>query len=353
MIKRGQREHDFCVAIVRISKVDGINDTVVDNGIYGPLFMEAIPEIFIPKGLQGTDYNKAVEHVKQLWTGQAAVKAEKIAKIVLDYHGQHVFWSSEIRVDKGKKKRHRKDDAGARQRKKHRATAVEKPRSKGALAHDVSDQVLSDSAAAQILNQMTQNANDDGHEFVSDPSAHIIDPIAREVESNSGPFHIQNAEDPSSARLSASSTGLDGPLFVYQNDPSLIIDESSLVQQPRARIFHHDQSESRALVGNELFRSTPASNDNMTGLICNDRHQANIFQTPSLPPLQVASSQWIPAGTAGSNPRLQSDKDESPSRQAILLTIRNQQAALATPLDSFSLPQSSDGSRQPARYPQQ
>lgn len=45
MIKRGQREHDFCVAIVRISKVDGINDTVVDNGIYGPLFMEAIPEM--------------------------------------------------------------------------------------------------------------------------------------------------------------------------------------------------------------------------------------------------------------------------------------------------------------------
>jgi hypothetical protein len=87
------------------------------------------------------------------------------------------------------------------------------------------------------------------------------------------------------------------------------------------------------------------------------RHQANMRQGPrtvSLPPLQIASSQWMPAG-AGCNPQLQSDNNEPSSHQAasLLFAIRNHQATLATPMDSSSLPHSSEGFRQPPHYSQQ
>ncbi|EED20953.1 hypothetical protein TSTA_081860 [Talaromyces stipitatus ATCC 10500] len=351
MATRGRKMHEFCVEIAQVP-----GEGTVDNSIYGVLFIKAIPDIFTPRHLVGTDYDKSVEHIEGLWKGEEAVEAGKVAKKVLDYHSQKLQWCYEITADKGRKKRYRKDHTGARQRKKQRATAAEKPRSEGAPARDVSDQVLSDSAAAQILNQMTRNVNDDVHGLSADPTDHITDPIARQVESNSAPFQIQNAEDPSSARLSASSTGLDSALFVYQNDSSVVNDESIPTQQTRARSFRHDLSESCAhVMGNEPFQSAPASNDNVTDLISKRRHQANMRQGPrtvSLQPLQIASSQWMPAG-AGCNPQLQSDKNEPSSQQAASLAIRNQQAALATPLDSFSLPQNSEGFRQPARYSQQ
>jgi hypothetical protein len=74
----------------------------------------------------------------------------------------------------------------ARRGKKHRAKPAKKSRSEGApaqesasaftvLEHDVSDQVLSDNAAAQILNQMTRNVNGDGIEPPADPADHIND----------------------------------------------------------------------------------------------------------------------------------------------------------------------------------
>lgn len=90
----------------------------------------------------------------------------------------------EVEAEKCRKKRYRKDQVGAHQRKKRCARAGENLNPEVAPVHesinafatferDVSDQILSDNAAAQILNQMTRNVDDDDNEPLADLADHV------------------------------------------------------------------------------------------------------------------------------------------------------------------------------------
>ncbi|QGA17625.1 hypothetical protein EYB26_005300 [Talaromyces marneffei] len=109
IIRRGKRERDFCIELARKTNTDDEDESEEENNsIYGPLFVDHIPDaIWDRGGLKGNDFKESVEKLCQLWNeADKALTAEatEVAKLLLDHHAISIVCYSEQAFDKGKRR---------------------------------------------------------------------------------------------------------------------------------------------------------------------------------------------------------------------------------------------------------